>query len=504
MSIAYKIDLTQPGRSYPHYWELCVGSCHAATILREDVRNQIRKAHDECGFKYLRFHGLFDDDMSVAVASLMGHGPVSISFFNVYSIFDFLLSIGMKPFVEIGFMPTPYASGDTTCFHYKGNVTMPKDLNVWSDFIRQFGQHLLDRYGAEEVSQWFFEVWNEPNLKFFFDGTQDDYFQLYKSTATALKSVSPIFRCGGPATSVNAWIPDFINFCHSENVPLDFISTHHYPTDDPLSSFGKNDETKPEYEVNPPKIDLSTLTPEQIQELVKKFMGNKPKNPRDILQKMTEKAKQEAGDYPLYYTEWNGAVNYDTNYQSAAVLHTLANNEGLVEGYSYWTVSDIFEELGLVGKVFSNAFGMQNVYGVAKPVYRIFQTLHEAGAQRLTVEGEPHRTAEVMALSDGNKVTIFAYNHDIEARDIQTETMELCLNGKLSSLKMAVIDETHTAPYKAWEDMGQPAYPTPAQLDALHTASQLVWEPIAVDGDSCSLSITAQPESVTILEAVLA
>ena len=173
MAVKYEIDLNETGKEFPHYWELCVGSCHAATVLREDVRSQIRKAHEECGFQYLRFHGLFDDDMSVVLPP-MGPGGEEISFFNVDCIFDFLLDIGMKPFVEIGFMPEVYASGTQTCFHYKGNVTMPAEDDKWMNLIRTFGGHLLERYGREEVSTWFFEVWNEPNLRFFFDGTQED------------------------------------------------------------------------------------------------------------------------------------------------------------------------------------------------------------------------------------------------------------------------------------------------------------------------------------------
>ena len=90
MSVSLKVDLNAPARPYPHYWELCVGSCHAATILREDVREHIRAAHRDCGFRYLRFHGLFDDDMSVVIQPMMPWGELQISFYNIDCIFDFL------------------------------------------------------------------------------------------------------------------------------------------------------------------------------------------------------------------------------------------------------------------------------------------------------------------------------------------------------------------------------------------------------------------------------
>ena len=506
MSVTYEIDLNQTGRPFPHYWELCVGSCHAATVLREDVRRQIRKAHEECGFRYLRFHGLFDDDMSVVIPP-MGMGGEEISFFNVDSIFDFLLDIGMKPFVEIGFMPELYASGAQTCFHYKGNVTMPAEDGKWTGLIRAFGEHLVERYGKEEVSQWFFEVWNEPNLRFFFDGTQEDYFHLYEMTARTLKSVGECFRVGGPATSANAWIPEFRAFCEANDVPLDFITTHHYPSDDPLSTAGMNGPgVKGTSPMDPEEMErMKKLPPEELQKLVAKLMNRDNKNPRDVLYQMTKKAKAEAGDHPLYYTEWNGSKEYDTSYQAAFVAQTIAYNEGLVEGYSFWTVSDIFEEMGLHGEPFHNEFGIQTKHGIKKPVYRVFQALHEAGDLRLDIVGE-HRTAEAFALKKDGEVMIFVYNHDLERRDIQPQEIELSLRGDISSVEMAVIDEEHCNPKKVWEEMGSPRYLTKDQVREISEQSGLAYEPAAAveAAEGRTICFTAAEESVTILRIALA
>jgi xylan 1,4-beta-xylosidase len=150
-------------------------------------------------------------------------------------IFDFLLSIDMKPFVELSFMPTALSSGGDIVFHYKGNVNPPRNYTEWGDLIRELAVHLTARYGEEEVAKWFFEVWNEPNLEAFWKGTQVDYFKLYQTTATTLKEVLPQIKVGGPATAKNEWITEFLNFCEDQHVPCDFVSTHHYPTD----AFGK-------------------------------------------------------------------------------------------------------------------------------------------------------------------------------------------------------------------------------------------------------------------------
>jgi xylan 1,4-beta-xylosidase len=514
MTVKYEVNIASEGRAFPHYWEFCVGSCHAATILREDVRRQIETAHRECGFRYLRFHGLFDDDMSVVINPMMGEP--TISFFNIDSIFDFLLDIGMKPFVELGFMPEAYASGAQTCFHYKGNVTPPKEDGEWSKLICLFTEHLIERYGVEEVRQWFFEVWNEPNLNFFFDGTQEEYFHLYEITARVIKDVEPSLKVGGPATSVNAWIPEFRAFCEKNDVPYDFITTHHYPSDDPFSSMGMNGPGKKGEMVGEEmKEKILAMPEEERKKMIAKFLQKgENKNPRDVLRRMTEKAKEEAGEYPLYYTEWNGSIEYDTSYQAAFVAQTLAYNEGMVKGYSYWTVSDIFEEMGLYPEPFKNAFGMMTNHGVRKPVYQLFKTLHEAGDVRLVVNGGRNGSndgsdvdgsgelCEVLALSDGEEATIIVYNHDLERRHVKREDVELTITGGVTSIRMAVIDEEHTNPRKAWEAMGSPAYIERKQIQMLHDAAELAYSSVeATDGEHFTIRFTAEPESVTIIKA---
>jgi beta-xylosidase len=153
------------------------------------------------------------------------------SFLNVDRVFDFILSIGMRPFVELSFMPKAIASGKKTVFSYQGNVTPPKSLRAWAVLVRKLASHWIKRYGRAEVREWFFEVWNEPNLKAFWTGTKDDYFELYGTTAAALKRVDPLLNVGGPATAKDAWIPEFLQMCSRECVAVDFVSTHHHPTD---------------------------------------------------------------------------------------------------------------------------------------------------------------------------------------------------------------------------------------------------------------------------------
>ena len=154
--------------------------------------------------------------------------------------YDNVLSAGMKPFVELSFMPRELAEDPekTGSFYYRPIDCMPKDLTAWRDYIQRFIRFLEHRYGEAEVRTWYFEVWNEPDLNpVFFQGTRDDYFRLYEATARAIKEVDPHLSVGGPATSGSKWVKSFRNFCEEKNVPLDFISTHQY-AGDPLGHEG--------------------------------------------------------------------------------------------------------------------------------------------------------------------------------------------------------------------------------------------------------------------------
>jgi xylan 1,4-beta-xylosidase len=181
-------DLQQTNGPLNTMFKRCVGAGRANEGLRADWQRQLTVAHRECGFEYIRMHGLFCDDMGVYREE---HGKPQYNWQYIDELYDFLARIGMKPFVELGFMPNAMASGSKTIFWWRGNVTPPRDLNKWANFIRAFIEHVQERYGHDAVKTWYFEVWNEPNLDGFWAGTQQEYFDLYGATARAIKGVSP-------------------------------------------------------------------------------------------------------------------------------------------------------------------------------------------------------------------------------------------------------------------------------------------------------------------------
>jgi len=434
-----------------HAWEHTVGSGRALLALRADWQSQLQRCHDELGFRHVRFHGLLSDDMG----TLISHQEKPLySFFNADRICDFLLSIGMRPFVELGFMPEKLASGRETVFHYRGNVTPPADYDAWTTLIRKLVGHWVDRYGIAEVRHWFFEVWNEPNLPEFWTGTQGDYFTLYRHTAQAIKSIDGSLRVGGPATAMTAWIDGLLDYCETHRLPVDFISTHIYPTD-PLGFEGAETE-------------------EQLAN-----------SPRDLMRDRAKLVHGLAHGRPVYFTEWNISSSQrdpyrDEPFAAAYAAKIALETDSFVDGYSFWTFTDIFDEQYFPSIPFHGGFGLLNLYGVPKPVYRAFQLLHRLGSERLPVEGR-HGTVDAWVVRKGRSITVFLTNHAQPRHAIEIQLVAVRLTDAPSPLAASIerIDEDHANPLRRWREMGEPEYPSRLQVEQLEEASRLVKEPLA-------------------------
>jgi xylan 1,4-beta-xylosidase len=469
----FTCSFQQQPQPFPHFWEHTVGSGHAPLALRADWQTQMLRCHNELGFQHVRFHALLSDEMGTLICE---QNKLLYGFFNIDRIFDFLLSIGMRPFVELSFMPETLASGNTTVFSYRANVTPPKDFTQWADLIQKLANHWVDRYGLAEVRQWFFEVWNEPNLQSFWTGPQEAYFKLYQVTAEALKSVDESLKVGGPVTADNRWIPDFLEHCRKTGIPVDFVSTHHYPTD----AFGM------------PGAD--TLT--QLEHA-----------PRGVLREQAKKACNEAAPLPLYYTEWNISSNprdplHDEPFAAAFITKTVMEARGLVHGYSFWTFSDIFSENYFPSIPFQGGFGLLNLHGIPKPAYRAFQLLHGMGTEFLEITGS-HPTVDAWVVRNAHGATILMTNLAMPRHPIQTEAVTFRLESAAApdSASIERIDDEHANPRSLWKTMGEPEYLSADQLAQLETASELRKESQTwtyKDGN-IEMSVTLPPQSTAAI-----
>jgi xylan 1,4-beta-xylosidase len=440
------IDVNAPSHAFPHFWEQTFGSGRAILTLRESYRSDLREVKRVSEFRYVRFHAILHDE--VGVYNEDQHGNAVHNFSYADQIYDGLLKNGVKPFLEISFMPNKLAAFQAIHpFWYKQNVAPPKSYARWDELIRDFGRHLVDRYGIDEVATWYFEVWNEPNIDFW-EGQpkQSTYFELYDHTARALKAVSPRLRVGGPATAAADWVPEFIAHCHASGIPLDFISTHGY-ADDTVENLFHTHENIP--------MD------KRVCRAIDKVHGQIGASAQPRL--------------PLMWTEWNvpsfGPLNArDTIYVGPALASDILQCDGLVDMMSFWTFNDVFEETGVVETPFHGGFGLIAASGIKKPSFNAFALLHKLGHQRIKTDSD-----NVLATREGNSLILATWN--LVDPGQQGTPMERRLHFKGvkadASVQLSRLDNQHGNTLAAYKAMGSPRYPTQAQMDQLNQAAEL-------------------------------
>ena len=480
------IDQSTPRRRFNHHWKFCVGSAHAAYALRHDYTKQLAQIHRELGIERVRFHGIFGDELHTLVRATdvlpfpFGRGYSEQSFRQCANVYDNVLEAGMTPFAELSFLPKrlaklPFAKG---MFYYRPVVSLPRDIAQWQDYIARFVRFLIDRYGRDAVSRWYFEVWNEPDLPFvFFDGRQKDYFRLYQATAQAIKGVERGIRVGGPATSGSRWIAEFLAFCRQSGAPVDFISTHQY-AGDPIGGIeAKADGAALNIDLLAALRQRATLDHGKILDLFRAFMGvaDAPKTLQpDAFAESANNVKALAGALPVFYTEWNMCASFsapcnDTAMQACYQLHAILNTQQSVDGSSIWCFSDLFEEFHQFPEEFHGGFGLLTQSGVKKPAYHALRFLHEAGDEcyDLPTTGD----ADVAVFIKAHALHVIASRLDFEANG---KPEQICLKIQTQApagVTLQRIRADSANPLACWEAMGKPQTPTPAQLETLKAAA---------------------------------
>ncbi|MFZ4507607.1 MAG: GH39 family glycosyl hydrolase [Fimbriimonas sp.] len=445
-------------RSQPlkHPWREGIAMGRAFELMRADAQAHLTLVQRTMKYRYCRFHGLFHEDM--AVAARLEDGSLAYQWGQMDKLIDFLLSIGLRPFAELGPMPKALSSGPTVFFHWQMNVTPPRNWSEWGDLVRAFAEHAIERYGIEEVRQWRFEVWNEPNLDAFWTGTQEDYWNLYRTAAEALKGVDSQLQVGGPASAEAGWIDDFLDFVDKNDVPADFLSTHAYPQNEFASH-----PTRAESPHAPGMYFPATVR--WVRERVR--ASSRP-------------------NLPIYWTEWSALdakdkedidwyanSTIDELYAAALVTHVCRNLDADSDGLFWWVASDIFEEMGLPQAPFSNTFGMVTIQGVPKASFHAFRLLAEMRGPVLSLEIEsPHPGASAVATQEGKMVRVLLWNH--VPRGLPEEVWE----GEISVPDLAgrIASSLHVkrdrgSAYEAWRDAGESHNSTSVQEQVIAALS---------------------------------
>src|SRR5450631_4457983 len=372
------VDLKDATGPVDRFFDLSLGSDYPGTLIRDDSQAHLKLTVNELGFRYIRFHAIFHDDLGTV---RIENGTTVYNWSKIDQLYDDLLARHIKPFVELGFTPQALATSNNSIFYWHGDTSHPKP-DGWRDLVAAFSRHIEQRYGKSEVRTWFFEVWNEPNLSGFWEGAdQKAYFDLYDLTAKTIKSIDPELRVGGPATAGAAWVPEFLAHVKESGAGVDFVSTHTYGVQGGfLDEEGKSDT----------KLDPS---PDAIIGDVKR-----------VREQISASAFPEL---PLYFTEWSTSYTprdsvHDSYISAAYILNKLKACKGLVQGMSYWTYTDLFEEPGPPTAPFQGGFGLLNPEGIRKPAYFAYKYLHALDGNSLATN-DPRA---MLSTKDGNVTAV--------------------------------------------------------------------------------------------------
>lgn len=538
MSVDMSPALTIDGRSpvevpLHHVWSVCLGAGRANEALRADWQSHFREAVGTLGARYVRFHGLFHDDMFVYRASNGGgFGPPApletpvYTFAYVDKVFDAILATGARPFVELGFMPRELATQTETLFWWKAHCSPPTDMGAWVDLVTATVEHWIERYGIGEVRTWPFEIWNEPNLvPHFWTGTRTEYFQLYEATAKALKAIDSGLKVGGPSSSVfvpdsrydgeyhdksveaataeaadpdalpwkPVWIHELLAYCAERDLPLDFLSTHLYPTDYAFDTQG---------------------------------VGRSISRDRDATRNDLEVMRRVIADSPypeaeLHITEWSTSPSsrdhmHDTVYAATYIARAFLQCHDLADSISYWTFTDVFEEGGGGIGPFHGGFGFVNEQGIHKPTFHAMAALNRLG-DRIALQTE-HGIITLTA-EDAVAAVFFNYPDSMGSRSIggatrYAQTHRLACEGPARRIahsvaglvpgdvySVEILDQEHGNVAEAWHRLGEPLNLSPQQVaDLAAIADDLDRRSLTVRADGVlEIDITLAPWAVMSL-----
>jgi len=460
-------------------WRPMIGSEHLSLLtygegaggieIGPDLAQALRMAHDELGVAGVRAHSTFHDELGVYREV---DGEPRYDFSALAEVYDTALALGVRPIVELGFMPGDLARDpERTVFQYRGIISPPRSYERWGELVTELARFLEERYGRDEVRQWGFEVWNEPNLEVFWSGTQAEYLHLYDVAVRAVKAVDPALRVGGPATAAAGWLDELLAYTRESGAPVDFISTHTY--------------------------------------------GNAPLDLRPLVE------RHGYPGMPAWWTEWGAHAGHnkplnDSVWSAGYVVRGMASAMGRIESLSYWTVSDQFEELGWPTRLFHGGFGLLTVGNLRKPRWWALWMLEQLGPERLTAEvagdGAGDMVNVVAARDAAGRISVVAWNTTVDSTTASGDALldrrvRLRLDGLPAGryrLRHRRLDLEHSNIVAAWERMDGGDWPTDEQWTALRARDELQdLEPetmIEPDGGEHEVTFDLPMPAISLLE----
>ena len=442
-----------------HTWEGMGNIDQFRWFQRADTLDQLRLARDELGLKHVRAVAMYGPEQRVwthRLADWRSKDKVKSANWQFVDIsLDHLVDLGLKPIYTTCFTPGEFTDSDKTVWPDRNHCGMPRDLGQWAAFVADGLRHHLDRYGIAELRSWYFEVWNEPNLGGFFDGTQEQFFKLWSATWRAVKGVHPDLRFGGPSTARAEWIPEFLDFAAKDGTPPDFLVGHVYNNDsesNPLSPF------------DGPAVDRVKDSPH--------FASGVIRGTRKLLD-----ARGWKGE--IHWNEWGRSwFPSDAPRESAREAAFVAKTMGEVsqdgDWFAYWCLSDIYDQIGVSTSEFEGNYGLLSLHGLRKPAYQAHRLLARLGSCRVTVDGGDALQGALATVDGGSRVLLWRYPEKPDAA-VTSERVSVRLPGKPAlAPRLFRIDAREHNILAAWRDLGAPTYLSRAQLADLRAANGLI------------------------------
>lgn len=489
----------------------CIGK--AKHILICENQYMLRELQKDIGFEYIRFHGLLDDEMMFY--SENENGDPELCFTCIDLVIDFLLSINLKPFMELSFMPKKLASDpERTMFFIDSVISLPKSMQKWTFIIHQLIKHFISRYGKKEVESWPFFLWNEPDLiKMFGFKNRNDFFDFYKETYKTIKNISP-YICFGSSpvfadtiAGSNNWLDTFIDFCKVNDCFPDFINMHFYP----MNLSGK---------------DVTTISRKVHGDMKKYLVYMESENAlKENIQCIRKRMKENDWETDkLYLIGWNSSISHnellnDTVYKAAYIAKNILENYDTIESFGYWQISDFTEEVKIKNQLYQGGQGFFTYNGIKKSHYYVFQILNKLG-DRLLEKGDGF-----FITTDGDSIQIILYNYQHYSKlyasgEIFDMTFEnrytpfpkshtlkviLPLTNLLHSsyqLTETIVNKNYGSSFDKWLELGGMPLESKNDIEYLKSVSLPLIQKKILDIENDSLTITAelQPHEVRLIE----
>lgn len=482
ISEIFEVKVSDKLKDLHHHWKRLMTVGKAKQLLFAPIQAQLIEIQKSIGFKYIRFHGIFDDDMMVYDEDDLGAASYNFTYTDM--VIDFLLSIGVRPFVELGFMPSKLASASELVFYNTSNVSRPKDISRWNELVIAFVRHCGERYGWTEVASWYFEVWNEPDFLPFWRGTHQDYCNFYQSTYTTVKHLWPNLRIGGPAITSTAllktdWLQQFLAFCKEKDCIPDFLSFHCYPHDILPTNGLYIENQAPKYEQEA-EFDSYILSNEN-------YLHDAIQHIHEIVRNM------EMGQVEIHLTEWNSTAVHrdltnDTCYKAAYIVKNIVENIDTIDSFGYWTFTDLIEEHRASAQTFHGGLGILTSNGIPKAGFLAYELLAKLGDE-LVAQGEGfiitrnHSGLQVLLyhychydklyslrintnINDINRYDVFTHQH-IKDKQLHLKGLEA---GEYS-VEQKIVNRSSGSSFDQWVAMGTPKVLSSDDIEYLKRSS---------------------------------